>query len=67
MTAPLGTIDPIRTLVPNFRVTRGGAKQTVPQHPLSATEGEAMTQLDRTVWTAPVRNLVWVAAQFGHR
>jgi hypothetical protein len=33
----------------------------------TATEGEAMTQLDRTVWTAPVRNLVWVAAQFGHR
>lgn len=30
-------------------------------------EGEAMTQLDRTVWTAPVRNLVWVAAHFGHR
>ena len=29
--------------------------------------GDAMTDLDRTVWTAPVRNLVWVAAHFGHR
>jgi hypothetical protein len=67
MTAPLGTIDPIRTLVPNFPVTRPRATQTVPGHPSSGTEGEAMTQLDRTVWTAPVRNLVWVAAQFGHR
>jgi hypothetical protein len=31
------------------------------------TEGEQMAELDRTVWTAPVRNLVWVAAHFGHR
>jgi hypothetical protein len=31
------------------------------------TKGDAMVDLDRTVWTAPVRNLVWVAAQFGHR
>ena len=30
-------------------------------------EGDAMAHLDRTVWTAPVRNLVWVAAHFGHR
>lgn len=30
-------------------------------------EGDAMADLDRTVWTAPVRNLVWVAAHFGHR
>jgi hypothetical protein len=29
--------------------------------------GDAMAHLDRTVWTAPVRNLVWVAAHFGHR
>lgn len=28
---------------------------------------DAMAELDRTVWTAPVRNLVWVAAHFGHR
>ena len=28
---------------------------------------DAMAELDRTVWTAPVRNLVWVAARFGHR
>jgi hypothetical protein len=26
---------------------------------------DAMAELDRTVWTAPVRNLVWVAARFG--
>ena len=56
MNAPLGTIDPIRTLAPNSSDVHR------PQ-----SEGEAMTQLDRTVWTAPVRNLVWVAAQFGHR
>ena len=31
------------------------------------TMGDAMAHLDRTVWTAPVRNLVWVAAHFGHR
>ncbi len=30
-------------------------------------EGDAMAHLDRTVWTSPVRNLVWVAAHFGHR
>ena len=29
--------------------------------------GDAMADLARTVWTAPVRNLVWVAAHFGHR
>jgi hypothetical protein len=29
--------------------------------------GDAMAELDRTVWTAPVRNLVWVAAHFGHQ
>ena len=28
---------------------------------------DAMAELDRTVWTAPVRNLVWVAAHFGHQ
>ena len=28
---------------------------------------DPMAELDRTVWTAPVRNLVWVAAHFGHR
>lgn len=52
----LGTPDPIRTFAPN-------TGRTVTVH----LEGEAMAQLDRTVWTAPVRNLVWVAAQFGHR
>ncbi len=31
------------------------------------TRGDAMAELDRTVWTAPVRNLVWVAAHFGHQ
>lgn len=31
------------------------------------TQGGRMTELDRTVWTAPVRNGVWVAARFGHR
>ena len=67
MTGPLGTIDPIRTLAPSFWVTPIRLVETVTHRPSSATEGEAMTQLDRTVWTAPVRNLVWVAAQFGHR
>lgn len=63
----MGTLDPIRTLAPNIVVTRVPLVGTIPLHPTSGTEGEAMTQLDRTVWTAPVRNLVWVAAQFGHR
>jgi hypothetical protein len=51
----MGNDDPIRTLAPNtgLRARAGGR--------------DAMTQLDRTVWTAPVRNLVWVAARFGHR
>jgi hypothetical protein len=31
------------------------------------SEGEPVAQLDTTVWTAPVRNLTWVAARFGHR
>ena len=31
------------------------------------TRGNAMAELDRTVWTAPVRNQVWVAAHFGHQ
>jgi hypothetical protein len=31
------------------------------------TKGDLMADLERTVWTAPVRNLVWVACQFGHR
>lgn len=44
-----------RTLVPG----------PAPAHHL--IEGDAMAHLDRTVWTAPVRNLVWVAAHFGHR
>ena len=30
-------------------------------------QGRRMAELDRTVWTAPVRNGVWVAARFGHR
>lgn len=30
-------------------------------------QGGDMAELDRTVWTAPVRNLTWVAARFGHR
>ena len=36
----------------------------VPHH---RRRGDAMADLARTVWTAPVRNLVWVAAHFGHR
>lgn len=31
-----------------------------------ADEGELMAELERTAWTAPVRNLAWVAARFGH-
>jgi hypothetical protein len=46
---------PTRTLVPELN-----------RHPTSRRE-DAMAELDRTVWTAPVRNLVWVAAHFGHR
>jgi hypothetical protein len=30
-------------------------------------EGDDMAELDRTVWTAPVRNFDWVLAHFGHR
>jgi hypothetical protein len=44
---------PTRTLVPELN-----------RHPTSRRE-DAMAELDRTVWTAPVRNLVWVAARFG--
>lgn len=29
--------------------------------------GGQMVELQHTAWTAPVRNLVWVAAHFGHR
>lgn len=36
-------------------------------HPNHVTEGDAMAELDRTVWTAPVRNFDWVLAHFGHR
>ena len=64
----LGSRDPVRTLAPNWGVARGDPGKAVLHVPTSrGSEGEAMTQLDRTVWTAPVRNLVWVAAQFGHR
>jgi hypothetical protein len=31
------------------------------------TGGGRMAELSQTVWTAPVRNGVWVAARFGHR
>lgn len=37
------------------------------RHHRPITKGDAMVDLDRTVWTAPVRNAVWVAARFGHR
>jgi hypothetical protein len=48
--------DSTRTLVPGpVRVT------------YHRRRGDAMADLARTVWTAPVRNLVWVAAHFGHR
>jgi hypothetical protein len=52
----VGRTHPIRTLTPNS----GGTSRTTLQ-------GDAMADLDRTVWTAPVRNLTWVAAHFGHR
>jgi hypothetical protein len=51
-----------------FRVERARQVNTLAKiwrH--DVTEGEGMAELDRTVWTAPVRNLVWVAAHFGHR
>jgi hypothetical protein len=48
---PMGT----RTLIPG------------PARAHHLIEGDVMADLDRTVWTAPVRNLVWVAAHFGHR
>ena len=52
------------------RTASGGATRTlVPGHDHHdfVSRGEAMAELDRTVWTAPVRNLVWVAAHFGHQ
>lgn len=52
----MGNPDPIRTLAPN---TGDLAPELL--------GGDLMTHLDRTVWTAPVRNLSWVASQFGPR
>ena len=56
ITARAGAPVRTRTLVP------GPARD--PHH---RRRGDAMADLARTVWTAPVRNLVWVAAHFGHR
>jgi hypothetical protein len=51
-------------------VVQGSTRTLVPG-PVRVTHhrrmGDAMADLARTVWTAPVRNLVWVAAHFGHR
>ena len=66
MRTSVGTLDPIRTLAPKMR-NAGPCRGDDPAATDVSNQGEAMTQLDRTVWTAPVRNLVWVAAQFGHR
>lgn len=54
-------------------ITAQSRWQTIPvgccEHLLacSLAEGVAMAELDRTVWTAPVRNLGWVAARYGLR
>jgi hypothetical protein len=52
------------------RAASGGATPTLlrgPDRQDCRSREDAMAELDRTVWTAPVRNLVWVAAHFGHR
>lgn len=56
MTTRAASRGTTRTLVP------GSVRQDI-----SSIREDAMAELDRTVWTAPVRNLVWVAAHFGHR
>ncbi len=58
MTARAAPRGPARSLV---RVLHPAMHHDV------VTRGDAMAELDRTVWTAPVRNLVWVAAHFGHQ
>jgi hypothetical protein len=65
----VGNDHPIRTLAPNVARNAGAVERDGAGNAGTGSKGtgEAMTQLDRTVWTAPVRNLVWVAAHFGHR
>jgi hypothetical protein len=53
-----------RAAVPDTTRTLGPGPARADHH---RRRGDAMADLARTVWTAPVRNLVWVAAHFGHR
>lgn len=52
-------------MAPGFARTVLRFHELFPAH--DVLEGDAMAELDRTVWTAPVRNLGWVAARYGLR
>ena len=67
MTVAVGTPRPIRTLVPNIPCNTGGAGTDISCIARRHEQGDTMADLQRTVWTAPVRNLAWVASQFGYR
>jgi hypothetical protein len=37
------------------------------RRPAPGPKEDAMGDFDLEIWLAPVRNVVWVAARFGHR